>query len=281
MQPTDKSIGQRKHFGSGSGSDESGRVTHATYSVQSTALPIYIAALGVLICGLIGYVLLKCRLKRLTKTPPCAPPGHLYAKCTSVTIRPTMAANYTPLAKVPTPGHLYRQASERMSHKKGQGWQSGLLEPHRPPHMTRVDSFRRDSYRFSAVKSLTRSASSAHTASTSLPSSAGSRYCDIASNKKRALEASLNSSRSDTRDWKGLAKELGYEQEQVAKFEMLGKERHGPTRHLLNDWSKGDFSNVTDLVGVLFKIGRHDSAYIVDPTCMRIKYSGTTPGYMV
>jgi len=239
----------------------------------------------VLICGLIIYVLLQSRHERINKTLPCGSwsPGQvytktpkLYSKSTGIAVRPSVSANYTALAKsAPGAAHLQRHNSERASHR-GTVWQPNVSERRPQPGQLARESIRRDSYRFSAVKSLTRSASSAHTISSTLPSTA--RYCDLASTKKRAFEASLNCSRSDSRDWRGLAKELGFED--ITKFEELGKERYGPTRHLLNDWSKREASNVSDLVAALFKIGRHDSAYIVDSTCIR-KHSTMPTGYNI
>jgi len=100
------------------------------------------------------------------------------------------------------------------------------------------------------------------------------RYSDLAATKKRVLEACLDSNREG--DWKCLAKQLDFSVESFA-------EKPGPTRHLLQSWSKreGRKATVGVLVMALIRLGRLDAAFILDPTCIRNHPSFSSSGLFI
>jgi len=254
MQDTfcvDRSINQRNHFPVNSGS-EKGDVSRYN---EGSALPIYFTVLVVIVCGLLGYVVLQWKLKHAMKTPPGAVnspvSGYLGASQGS-----RGCVNYSPLSQ----NHLYRQTTVPFPQQSRQ-------QLHSLHSQSACNMLSNQAYRFSVVNSLI----PASVQKSSRGSSSGLvvRYCDLNSTKKRALEASLNPTRSDCKDWKGLAKELGYANTSVLAFEDLGKVRYGPTRHLLSDWSKSEKATVSVLVVALLRVGRVDSAFIIDPTCLK------------
>ncbi|XP_014667646.1 PREDICTED: tumor necrosis factor receptor superfamily member 16-like isoform X2 [Priapulus caudatus] len=77
--------------------------------------------------------------------------------------------------------------------------------------------------------------------------------------RKHDLETMLNPARLDYKDWRGLAKELGYDAAAVARFERRSN-KHGPLRQLFADWGRLDSAVVQSLVNSLQKIGRYDAA---------------------
>jgi hypothetical protein len=96
------------------------------------------------------------------------------------------------------------------------------------------------------------------------------RYSDLTSAKRRNFETSLNNIRNDAKDWRLLAKELDFSEASIKSFAVLGEQKCGPSRHLLQSWHKRDGRRATvgALVMALIRIGRLDSALILDPTCL-------------
>jgi Death domain len=79
------------------------------------------------------------------------------------------------------------------------------------------------------------------------------------------MEVMLNG-RRDQRDWKALARDLGYTSSRIASFEQRALEKQtGPTRHLFADWAKREDSTVANLLQALCNIGRHDVTLVLLP----------------
>jgi len=91
------------------------------------------------------------------------------------------------------------------------------------------------------------------------------RLREICTAKRREMEVMLNA-RRDQRDWKALARDLGYTSTRIASFEQRATEKQtGPTRHLFADWAKREDSTVENLLRSLVNIGRHDVTLVMLP----------------
>lgn len=212
--------------------------SHIIYH-DSASLHVYFALLVVIICGVIFYVVLKWRLKKVeTKSCQFSPKS---MRCPANT--------YSPLPQA------FRQSFRH---------QSQLVKPVREGVMDSALQVLTDT---PSVKE--EAISSSGVLFTMNSSRSNKRFSELESEKKRALEASLNSSREDLRDWKSLAHQLSFGQEDIDS--LASGDKHNVTRHLLQTWSKRDGRKATVgvLVMALIKIGRLDSAFLLDPTCVR------------
>ena len=213
---------------------------------DSASLHVYFAVLVVIICCVIFYVVLKLRLKKMTTKS-----GQFYTgksfRCPSNV--------YSPL---PQAYHSFRVKNQGI-----QPLREGLI----------MDSA------FQVTTEMSPTSIQTTTDATN-GSRTNTKYSDITTTKKRALEASLNCIRDDSRDWKCLGKQLDFCQEEIQGFACLGEDQSNPTRFLLQAWSKreGKKATVASLVMALMKVGRLDSAFILDPKCIR---SPTASGFFL
>lgn len=92
---------------------------------------------------------------------------------------------------------------------------------------------------------------------------------ELSTCKRRDLEAALNVNRTDGKDWRGLAKHLGYSKQET--FETLANQNgQGPAFYLLSDWSKMESSTLEVLSLALMELGRIDIVWMLQPTCQKM-----------
>ncbi|XP_071103435.1 tumor necrosis factor receptor superfamily member 16-like [Haliotis cracherodii] len=95
------------------------------------------------------------------------------------------------------------------------------------------------------------------------------RIRDLPQAKKRELERCFSQSASQI-EWRGLAKEIGFNSRKISGFESKSKQDSViPMRHMIQEWSKSDAATVGVLIQALKNIGRLDvlrSMHIADST---------------
>lgn len=216
---------------------------------SNASLHIYFALLVVIICCVSFYVLLKWRLSRLVKSAPFG--GPFYA---SKTMR-CQSNVYSPLPisiakSLPSKSPIH---TDRSPQSPTDIAAQPLTSPYGPQQGIVIAM---DDRRCSA------------------------RYYDLAVTKRRSFEASLNTTRTDAKDWRLLAKELDFSDASINSFAVLGEQKYGPSRHLMQCWLKRDGRRATVgvLVVALIRIGRLDSAFLLDPTYLCSSSSTSGPG---
>lgn len=106
-----------------------------------------------------------------------------------------------------------------------------------------------------------------------------SNFRDVCTTKRRVLEILLNEPRVDGRDWRGLAKELGYDHEQISALESRSRTRGSDNcaKRLLNDWARqeGEDATIVSLIGALRRLQHFDAVALLlsghDHCCARLR----------
>ncbi|XP_050418854.1 tumor necrosis factor receptor superfamily member 16 isoform X1 [Patella vulgata] len=85
------------------------------------------------------------------------------------------------------------------------------------------------------------------------------RIRDLPSSKRREIERSFLQSTKDSRDWQGLARELGFNTKKIANCEIKSqRDSSTPLKHLLADWGRNDSATVGVFIQAMKNLGRHD-----------------------
>ncbi|XP_071942307.1 tumor necrosis factor receptor superfamily member 16-like [Antedon mediterranea] len=90
----------------------------------------------------------------------------------------------------------------------------------------------------------------------------GMLYVDLPSEKKKEVEKLLGTTRLDRRDWRGLAFELGFTEEDTVSL-IKNSNKHLPAEKMLMIWSRREDATLGLLVAALHRIGRTDVLNVI------------------
>ncbi|XP_033101835.1 tumor necrosis factor receptor superfamily member 16-like [Anneissia japonica] len=90
----------------------------------------------------------------------------------------------------------------------------------------------------------------------------GMLYADLPSEKKKEVEKLLGTTRLDHRDWRGLAIELGFTEDDTVNL-IKNSNKHLPAEKMLMIWSRREDATLGLLVAALHRIGRTDVLNVI------------------
>lgn len=110
------------------------------------------------------------------------------------------------------------------------------------------------------------------------------RLRDLSNARKKELERVLVAGSRGPTDWKGLARELGYNSGKITSFESRRSTDPGaPYRHVMHDWARLEGATVTGFLRALRNTGRHDVVKYLQAECTEQlqPLTGTLPPHVV